>query len=418
MASFGSNLRRALSHLKGDDKGNVAIVSAFLLPLVVGGAGLSVETSYWYFKNLELQGAADSAAFAAGIERRSGADKEAAESAALLAATENGFDPALGTISVNLPPVSGTFVGQADAVEVKLESKAERFFSAIFNDTPVDLTARAVARFTKAHDACVLALNRTASTAASFTGSANATFSGCTVMSNSSAGDAINVQGAAGLTADCLISVGDVSISTRVSLTDCPSPLTQAPLVGDPFSDVPEPQRPSGGCKSAPNNPKTPYTLSPGRYCGGLDIKGQGSLEPGVYYLEGDFNIASNAELRGQGVTIFLNGSATVAINGTATVDLQAPTSGTYAGILFFADRDSRSGNTSRFNGTANSKLTGAIYMPTQAIEYLGNFSGINGCTQVVGDTVKWSGSTTVQVDCESLGLRTIPAYTVVRLFE
>lgn len=417
MSSSGRNLRRALSHLKADDEGNIAIVSALVLPLVIGGAGLSVETSYWYFKDLELQGAADSAAFAAGIERRAGADKQTAESAALLAATENGFDPALGDMSVNLPPVSGAFAGQADAVEVHLNAQAERFFSAIFSDKPVALTARAVARFTRAQDACVLALNRTASTAANFAGSAKATFSGCTVMSNSSAGDAINVQGAAELTTDCLVSVGGVSLTTRVSLTDCPGAVTEAPLVGDPFADVPEPQRPLG-CKSAPNNPKTPYTLTPGRYCGGLDIKGEGSLDPGVYYLEGDFNMASNATLKGKDVTIYLSGSSTVTINGTATVDLQAPTSGTYAGMLFFGDRDTTSTNTSRFNGTADSKLTGAIYMPSQAIEYLGNFSGINGCTQVVADTVKWSGNTTVQVDCESLGLRTIPAYTIVRLFE
>ncbi len=62
--------------------------------------------------------------------------------------------------------------------------------------------------------------------------------------------------------------------------------------------------------------------------------------------------------------------------------------------------------------------MTGAIYFASQAVEYLGNFSGINGCTQIVGNTVEWTGSTTVQVDCSAYGMRSIPANLVVQLVE
>lgn len=411
-------MQRFFSRARLDEAGNVALVGALALPLVVGGAGLSVETTYWYYKNLQLQSASDSAAFAAGIEKRAGSNDAGVRGAATLSAEENGFDPAKGVITVHLPPVSGGFAGQSEAVEVVLTTTVERFFSQVFDSRPITLTGRAVSRFTRAQDACVLALNRTAPSAANFAGNADVTFNGCSVMANSTAADAVNVQGAARLTADCLISVGGVQTNSGVRLTQCPTALTEVPPVADPFADVPAPLQPPGACKRAPSNPKARYSLSPGRYCTGLDIKGDGVLEPGVYYLDGDLNVSSNATLRGSGVTIYLHGAAKVTINGTASLDLQAPTSGPYAGILMFADRENRTGNTSRFNGTAASRLTGAIYMPTQAIEYLGNFSGINGCTQVVGDTVKWSGSASVAVDCESLGLRTIPAYSIVRLVE
>jgi len=413
-----ARLRRFFGRVKFDEKGNVALIGALALPLIVGGAGLSVETTYWYYKNLQLQSASDSAAFAAGIEKRSGSNNAVVRGAATLSAEENGFDPATGVIAVHLPPVSGKYEGQSETVEVVLTTTVERFFSQVFDSRPITLTGRAVARFTRTQDACVLALNRTASSAANFAGNANVTFNGCSVMANSTAADAVNVQGAASLSTDCLISVGGVQTNSGVTLTKCPSALTEVPPVADPFADVPAPQQPSGACKRAPNNPRTSYSLSAGRYCNGLDIKGDGVLEPGVYYLDGDLNVASNATLKGSGVTIYLHGAAKVTINGAATVDLQAPTSGPYAGILIFADRENRTGNTSRFNGTAASRLTGAIYMPTQAIEYLGNFSGINGCTQVVGDTIKWSGSASVAVDCEALGLRTIPAYSIVQLVE
>ena len=76
---------------------------------------------------------------------------------------------------------------------------------------------------------------------------------------------------------------------------------------------------------------------------------------------------------------------------------LSAPTSGTYAGILFFGDRNAP-GGTHRFNGTAVSDLTGAIYAPAQDVEYSGNFSGTTGCVQVVASTISWSGNATINL--------------------
>ena len=70
--------------------GNVALLFALVLPLVVGSAGLGVETTYWYYKRLQLQGAADSAAHAGAMERRSGADAAMVTTIATQAAQENG----------------------------------------------------------------------------------------------------------------------------------------------------------------------------------------------------------------------------------------------------------------------------------------------------------------------------------------
>ncbi|WP_292568864.1 hypothetical protein [Mesorhizobium sp.] len=103
------------------------------------------------------------------------------------------------------------------------------------------------------------------------------------------------------------------------------------------------------------------------------------------------------------------SGSNTVSINGNATVNLSAPTSDTYSGVLFYGDRTGTAAQ-STFNGTADSLLTGAIYFPKQQVNYLGNFSGVNGCTQVIADTIQRSGNSTINQDCSSLGMKNIPA--------
>ncbi|TIL61762.1 MAG: hypothetical protein E5Y81_21510, partial [Mesorhizobium sp.] len=69
------------------------------------------------------------------------------------------------------------------------------------------------------------------------------------------------------------------------------------------------------------------------------------------------------------------------------------------------------------FSGSSNLKLTGCSVM-SQAVKYLGNFSGQGGCTQVVADTIEWSGATSIKQDCTSLGMREIPSAQSVHLVE
>jgi hypothetical protein len=176
--------------------GNAATIFAMCLPVIIGGAGLGVETVYWYYKDLQLQAAADASVYAAALEKRAGASSDAIYAQALDTASKNGFDPSIGTLAVNSPPLSGPNAG-GQAVEVILDQPVERYFSKIFYEEPVVETARAVALFQAAANACILALDPSASKAALFSGSSLTTLTNCAVMANSVAGDAIKVQGSA-----------------------------------------------------------------------------------------------------------------------------------------------------------------------------------------------------------------------------
>ncbi|WP_164548683.1 pilus assembly protein TadG-related protein [Mesorhizobium sp. M7D.F.Ca.US.005.01.1.1] len=388
-------------------RANVATIFALTLPIVVGAAGFGVETSYWYYNSLRLQATADAAAYAGALEQVSGSDKPTIVAAATQSAATNGLGS--GTIVVNTPPASGPNTAKK-AVEVIVGQKLDRMFTLIFTQAQVPEQARAVALITNASKACMTALDPAAPQAALFSGNTIVKVTGCVVMSNSIAPDAIKLQGSAGLQIDCLISAGGVWLSNPVT-TVCAAPITQALPAADPFADLPAPAA-SNPCQND-NKP----TLSPGTYCGGMTLKGNVTLSPGVYVVQGDLKINANAAIIGSGVTIFMSGSSTVSMNGNASVKLSAPTSGTYSGVLFYGDRTGTPAS-STFNGTADSLLTGAIYFPKQQVNYLGNFSGNGGCTQVVANTIQWSGSTTINQDCTSLGMRDIPAGLSVALVE
>jgi hypothetical protein len=393
-----------------ETKGNIAIATALTVPLLAGGAGFGVETAYWYHKDLELQQAADKAAYTAALEKRAGSNSSKILNTATYIATENGYQP--GTLAVNYPPSAGTYAGDTKAIEVELSITLPRYFTSFFFDDMVSESVRAVAIMQTAANACVLALSTTLSSAAKFSGSSNLNLVGCTVMSNSMASDSVQVQGSATLTTDCIIAVGNVSLTSGATMTECPGAITNAPPAADPFADVPVP---SSAGPTFPN--ANGSVLQPGHYTNGMNLSGTKTLSSGVYVVSGgNFKINANANISGSGVTIYFTAGTSVSINGTATVDLSAPTSGTYSGMLFFGDRSATDNVT--LNGTADSKLTGAIYFANQDINYLGNFSGNGGCTQVVGKTVEWSGNTTINQDCTAYGMKTIPAMQLVKLVE
>jgi hypothetical protein len=97
-------------------------------------------------------------------------------------------------------------------------------------------------------------------------------------------------------------------------------------------------------------------------------------------------------------------------------LQLSAPTTGDYAGMLMYGDRT----NTAdvKLNGTADSLFTGNIYFANQAVQYLGNFSGKEGCTRVVAKTIDWSGNAEIKQNCTGYGMKPIPAQQLVRLVE
>jgi Flp pilus assembly protein TadG len=315
-----------------------------------------------------------------------------------LAATANSA-PVAGGVSV-----TGTASGSVDT----------RFMK-VLGFSSITLAVRSVALATSDGLGCVLALNTGASGAITIQGSSSVTLASCSVYDNSAHSTALVAGGSSSLSAYSIGIVGGVSNTSNITTTQ--GIHTNSNPVADPYANDSYPA-PSGNCQNQPPIHNT-RTLSPGFMCG-LTLNGNAdvTLNPGIYYIgQGGLNVTGTATMSGSGVTLVFTssnghyGSAT--INGGATVNLTAPTFGPTTGIVIFGDRNMPSGTTFDFNGGATQYLGGAVYVPKGAIQYAGGASSSSGCTQIIGDTVKFTGNSSVAINCSSLKTKPFSPTTV-----
>ena len=110
------------------------------------------------------------------------------------------------------------------------------------------------------------------------------------------------------------------------------------------------------------------------------------------------------------------DGKGHIDIGGNASVQLSAPTSGDFKGMLFFVNRDAPDQNPGNkiARGTDDSFLSGAIYMPSQHLDFAGNPKTAIHWTVIVVNTLNISGSAGVQVVAKPSTAQAPPAYRTV----
>ena len=90
-------IKNRFSKLWLNDSGNIAIMTAFVMPLLVAGAGFGAEAALWYHNGIKLQQTADKSVYAAALDLRAGASSATLKSTALEIAAANGFTPQKST---------------------------------------------------------------------------------------------------------------------------------------------------------------------------------------------------------------------------------------------------------------------------------------------------------------------------------
>jgi hypothetical protein len=103
----------------------------------------------------------------------------------------------------------------------------------------------------------------------------------------------------------------------------------------------------------------------------------------------------------------------TATINGGATVNLTAPDFGPTAGVVIFGDRNMPVGSTFKFNGGATQYYGGAVYVPKGQLQFSGGAGTSTSCTQIIGDTITFTGNSAVAINCNGYKVKKFSPLTV-----
>jgi hypothetical protein len=382
--------------------GGVAVLVASVLTVLVGILAFAVDGGLLLDNKRQVQAAADAAALAAAtqlfyhypaIEASNYTTYDpggAAYGAAVSSAANNGYsnNGVTSSVTVNIPPQSGPFAGKVSYAEVIITYYQTRYFSSIWGNSTLPVSARAVARGRWAGSGVgVLLLDPSAKESLDSSGGASASVTGgASVVVDSSDTTAAAVTGGGAFTASAFNITGGYTGPLDGTIT------TGVPPTPDPLRYLPVPTEPPAGTMTTVNlgNGNKQYTLSPGTYdnlpnfnSGDVVILQQASAgNGGIFYINGGgfssqgANIIMDSTTTG-GVMIYNNPSSNanseginITGNSSGTVDLSPLTSGPYAGMLMFQNRTA--GQTMSISGGGSFSLNGTFYAANALLKITG----------------------------------------------
>lgn len=333
--------------------GNMALTTALALPVLLGFMGIASDFAQFASKQSELQGAADSAALAAARELSLSTSTDLTISSAAQSFAASGTDSPIQT-SVKIDSKKAT-------VAVQVREDWTPFFAHFLGANITPVIADATAELIGKGNICVLTLAPSAEGALELDNKGMLTANGCGVYVNSKNSEAITTKNKSQIKADLTCSAGGVSNKGTIT----PAAMTDCPPVEDPLSSRAAPA--VGACTATSKKIVSgSVTLTPGVYCGGLEINGTATVtfSEGTYIIKnGAFKIVGSPTVSGTHVGFYFTGKdAKIDFQGAATINFSGPKDGDMAGLLFFSDRASTEDH--KISSSKTQTLTGTIYLP------------------------------------------------------
>ncbi len=427
---------------------------AMMVPSLLGVAALAVDGGSWGYSHMNLQGAADLAAYSAAkaYTTNNGANITTEAEAivakyGIIGATVNAYNPPVsdgGTCSL---AAGDAYFGNTNAFEVIVSKSYAPILSKIVGvSNSVTVCSRAIAGLVGNGD-CALSLGTTGTTISVTGNNADVQTTGCGLFSNSSdphsisvggQNDAINllgggVVGSVGGVSDTggggrggtgispapetgLTPVPDPYASEASSWSACPTGITCSPSspltcggIGNPPCTATTPPTtttcsPSVTTGHGHNAVTTTYpcnaatSLSPGVYPNGITLSANNTtytMSAGVYYV-GNAADGIGLELTGQSVTLNATGGVTIVLTGNSIVNM--------------------TGNSAALNLTA--PTTGwsegiAIWEPTStgSNQFAGGNTNVDNITGVIytpNANVTYTGNSTGTPTCTQIISKTL----------
>ena len=364
------------------ERGQTLPLFAIAFAAILGLAGLALDGARLYAEQERVQAAADAAAIGAAHELRRG-NRDYSRSL-LPAATHDaglhGLTPEEAEVIVHHPPVSGAFAGSPDHVEVAVRVEMRTTFLGMFGRLSQTVSGRAVSGLVTSLQPCLIALA-------------------------SDGAGAVTVEGSQPLSIDCEVAVASSDPGAWSSGEACVEATAGLALAGGAVGSCVEGEvRPaSGTLRDWVSGLRMPGCVGrspgvadradngavlywPGCYQEPVEIRGgRARLMPGEHIFQQGLRIVGG-EVAGEGVTLLfpaVAGQAGVELDEAASVTLSAPRSGSYAGLLMFAE----AGGAVLERGSA-STLTGALYFPGQTLRWAPNPPGPGPWVRAAADRI------------------------------
>jgi putative Flp pilus-assembly TadE/G-like protein len=356
-----TSIVKFIRSLGRDRRGNVGLLFGLLaVPLTIA-VGVSIDYGMAAGARTKLQSALD-AAVLAGANASSTQTQTASIAVAQQVFTADTSDLNAGAAASFSFDASGNLNGTASYSVIKFFGKLSGGGS-----TSIGVTSEASAA--TASPVCILLLSTTAYPGLNVNSGANVNAANCEIDSDSLTTKAASFSNGTNFTFSKICLEGTVISDNGGTHPNLALGCTTA--TNQYVGKLPAP--PSTTCQYPSNNYNgaTPVTLNPGVYCGGLHFNSATTvtLNPGVYVIQAGGWIVSGGTWNGTGVTFYFADDSNIQFNSGMTMNLTAPTSGTYKGILLY-EPDGLPESSWIWDSAVGETLTGFIYLPSRDVTW------------------------------------------------
>jgi Flp pilus assembly protein TadG len=364
MQSMIGRFSAKLRQFRSASGANVTIMFALSLVPVAGAVGAAVDYSQGSSLRAAMQAAADAASL--------GTIKTASTlTPAQLQSTAAGMFNASFNRPPVVPAVTATYDAASNTVTVSASATFKPNLMSMVGVTQMSMSATSKATIAaKTWQVCVMVTNPTSGHTLLVKGGAKINFTNCMVQVNTANWDAVESRDTSYIHStngsNCF--VGDIHYGDVVPPKD-----PTCTMFDDPFATYVVPVNTCTYTNKVVTVAGT--VLTPGTYCGGINISANVTFSPGVYYIQdGDFKVTGAANVTANNVTFLLSGANTnLDISTTGTLTLSPnndAAAGQWAGFVFFYDLPSSKKNSGAKDAIKNAtvNMSGIIYLVGQPL--------------------------------------------------
>ena len=365
--SIFRNLYADIRRLTIASSANVTTMFALSLLPIAGAVGAAVD----YSQGSSIQAAMQAAADAASLGTIKSASTLTPD---LLKSTATGIFNATFNRPQVSPSVNATYDSASNTVTVSASASFRPSILSAVGITTMSMSATSKATIgAKTWQVCVMVTSPTDNHTLLVSNGSKIDFTNCMVQVNTQNWDAVEARDTSYIhsTNGSNCYVGDIHYGDVTPPKDA-----VCTLFADPFASY---NVPTNTCTYTNLKVTVPTTLTPGTYCGGINISKDVTFSPGLYYIQsGDFTVSGAANVTATDVTLLISGSGSnLNINTTGTLTMSPNTTaaaGQWAGFVFYYDQPSsaKAGGVSTIQ-KAKVNMSGIIYLVGQTFSIKSN---------------------------------------------